>query len=265
MLVLLILPIFTWMHARWRSGDRSIHQLMVFELALACFFVSGIVARIAGRFDWVELFPMRVYAVFALLLFFWQVLSILVSWMHNHPWPGRLCLFAALLLLLMPSPLLGLRDLLGSHLTRFTHPNRQFQNADRGSDGDYVMAVRWLSQNSALSDLVIAPPWWNDSFYYLNRPLIANWHAPAYDRITHWRERLEALVGDTSNLDPDLASYGEMDPRAWAHYASLSTPQIEAIRDKYAEDGRARWLVTTARYDYPLAYRAGTYLVYKLP
>jgi hypothetical protein len=267
MVVLALLPFFAWMFSRWQRGDREIRQLLIFEIALAVFFAFGVFARIIHRFDWVELFPMRVYAVFALLLFFWQGMSICVNWFQKRSVPGTLFGFGAVLFLMMPSPLLGLRDLVGSHLTRYLHPYRNFQNTDRGNDADFIQAARWIAddRNTKPTDVVIAPPWWNDGFYCLNRPLIANWHAPRYDQIIEWRERLESLVGDTSHLDPDLVRYGEMDPRAWAHYASLTSQNISEIQGKYAKEGRAKWLVTTGQYDYPIACRAGTYFVYKLP
>ena len=267
MVVLLILPAFSLMFYRQRRDDRAIRQLLVFELALWFFFVFGIIARVLHRFEWVELYPMRVYAVFALLLFFWKAMAICLNWMQMRRAPGALVCVGIVIFLMMPSPLLGLRDLVGSHLTRYLHPYRNFQNSDRGNDADFIQAARWISdqRNTRPTDVVIAPPWWNDGFYYLNRPQIANWHAPRYDRITQWRERLEALVGDTSNLDPALVPYGEMDPRAWAHYASLPAKDISAIQNKFAEEGRPRWLVTTGRYEYRIAFNAGTYFVYELP
>jgi hypothetical protein len=297
MVVLVILPIFAWMHSRWRADDRQVRQLLIFQIALAIFFVFGAVARVIGRFDWVELFPMRVYAVFALLLFYWQGMSIVIAWMsqskrrtsnfepahsepaHSEPehslerWTftadlsmlRNLSVFAILLCLLMPSPLLGLKDLVATHFTRMLHPYREVRNPARGNDIDFANAALWISNNTNPTDVVIAPPWWNDAYYLMNRPLIANWHAPRYNRITEWKNRLESLVGDTTHLDPDLAIYGEMDPGAWAHYAALSTADIQHIRDTYHDQGVPKYLVTTGTYPYTPVFTAGTYRVYQLP
>jgi len=112
---------------------------------------------------------------------------------------------------------------------------------------------------------VIAPPWWNDGFYYLRRPLIANWHAPRYDRLTEWKDRIESLVGDTSDLTYEDAMDGQMNAAAWSYYASLSTEQIEHIQKEYGGKTGAKWLVTTGQYPYRVAFRAKSYFVYELP
>jgi hypothetical protein len=266
MLVLAILPFFAWTYARWQRDDGKIRQLLLFEVALAIFFGFGVFARLIGRFEWVELFPMRVYAVFALLLFFWQMMSVALSWGQNNRAPLGVWIFASVIFLCMPSPLLCLRDQVATHFTKLTHPNHVFQNADRGDDADFIAAAKWIEKNTPQPDLVIAPPWFNQGFYYIRRPLIANWHAPRYDRLTEWRARIESLVGDTSHLDPDLAIYGEMDPGAWKHYAALSPELIRLLQQIYAPPGaRVGWLLTTGHYPYPISFNAGTYFVYKLP
>jgi hypothetical protein len=267
MVVLAILPFFTWLHARWRSGDSRIHQLLIFEIALFVFFAFGIFARAVGRFDWLELYSMRVYAVFALLLFFWQAISVALScapsFIGPYRAPRRLLLFGILLFLSMPSPLLCLRDMLATHLVRYLHPYRDIQNRARGYDADFIQCAKWIAQNTPETDVVIAPPWFNEGYYFINRPLIANWHAPRYDKLTEWKARIESMVGDTSHLNPDLAIYGEMDPGAWVHYATLPPEQVARIQ--HMNDPAAKWLVTTGRYAYPAAFTAGGYTVYQLP
>ncbi len=111
---------------------------------------------------------------------------------------------------------------------------------------------------------MIAPPWWNDSYYVMRRPLIANWHAPRYNAITEWKNRIELLVGDTTHLTIADAQTGEMDAAAWVHYASLSPEMIESIRH-IDKDRPAKWLVTTSRYGYREVFTTGTYRVYQLP
>jgi hypothetical protein len=263
MVVLAILPFFAWAYTRWQREDRKIRQLLIFEIALAVFFAFGFFARTIGRFDWVELFPMRVYAVFALLLFFWQMMSVVLSWQKRDRAPRWIWVFATFMFLSMPSPLLCLRDLVATHFPKLAPPNRVFQNADRGDDADFIAAAQWIAKNTSEEDVVIAPPWFNQGFYYIRRPLIANWHAPRYDQLTDWKNRIESLVGDTSHLDPDLAIYGEMDPGAWKHYANLSPEFIAILQQLY---GHPKWLLTTGRrYNYPVVCNSGTYFVYKLP
>jgi len=268
MALLLVLPIFAWMFARWKMGDRSIRQLRVFQIALAAFFAFGIFARIIGRFDWVELFPMRVWATFGLLLFFWQAMSIVQSLVDRRPVPRSLCVAAAILFLAMPSPVLQLRDMIASHIGKYLHPARAVEITAEGTDADFIAAARWVNASTPETDVVIAPPWWNDGFYYIRRPLIANWHAPRYNALTEWQQRIEALVGDTSNLTYEDALRGDMAAAQWTHYAKLSPAQIQDIRTRAGTDGKpwgGKWLITTGHYPYHLAFTSGSYSVYELP
>jgi hypothetical protein len=266
--LLLILPIFAGMFARWKRDDRAVWQLMIFQIALACFFAFGVVSRIIGRFDRVELFPMRVWATFALLLFYWQIMSIVQSLINRKPVPKSLCAAAIVLFLAMPSPILQLRDMIASHVAKYLHPARAVELTAKGNDADFIAAAKWVSANTPENDVVIAPPWRNDGFYYIRRPLIANWHAPRYDALTEWQQRIESLVGDTSNLTYEDAMLGEMAPREWSYYANLSADQIQNIRTRIGEDGKpwgGKWLITTGHYPYRLAFSAGSYSVYALP
>jgi hypothetical protein len=267
---LLLMAVFAWMHTRWIGRDRQIHQLLVFQIAMAVFFVFGIVARLMGRFDWVQLFPMRVYAVFGMLLFFWQGISLVLHWQQCKTGPRALSVFGLLIFLLIPSPLLGLRDMVASHLSRFLHPPIiSAALSVRGDAVDFVQAAQWVHANTPKTDVVIAPPWWNCAFYTIQRPLIVNWHAPRYDAMTEWRERIETLVGgDLSRLPHETALEGDMDEQAWSYYASLSPAELERIRHLKGRDGKpygGDWLITTGHYSYPLVFTSGTYSVYKLP
>ncbi len=262
--VLLILPIFSLQHARLHRGDRQIRQLLIFELTLVVFFAFGIVARLLGRFDWVELFPMRVYATFALLLFFWQWISMLIPPLQGKPMPIKTAIAGLLLFLCLPSPILQVRDMIYSHVEKyFPHPiiTDASESPAKGTDADFIAAAKWVAKNVPTTDTVIAPPWRNDGFYYIRHPLIANWHAPRYDAMTEWKTRIEAMVGDTSDLLHLDVSKGEMDPRAWAYYAALSPAQIDDLRHRFGGD----WLITTGHYDYPVVFQSGTYFVYRLP
>jgi hypothetical protein len=261
--LLLGLPIFSWLHARWLSGSKQIHQLLMFEIALVIFFASGVLAWSMGWYGWVMLFPMRVYAVFALLFFFWQGMSIITALIDRKPVPRSLCVWAVLLFLCLPSPILQLREMIGKRLVKYLHPQGPVEPSPRGEHADFIQAARWISEREHVpaTDVVIAPPWWNDSFYYLNRPLVANWHVPRFNALEEWKQRIEALVGDTSHLTLKDAFGGEMDTAAWSHYATLSTEQISQFEKRYG----AKWLLSTGHYSYRIAFKAGSYSVYQLP
>jgi hypothetical protein len=267
--LLFILPIFAWIHARWRKDDRQITQLCVFQIALACFFAFGVIGRFTGHFKWVELYPMRVYGGFALLLFFWQAISVMVAMLQRKPTPTLLWIFGLLLFLSMPSPVLQLRDMFATRFQKYLHPPKNDPDAwALGQAADFKAAAQWISKNTPENDLVIAPPWWNPGFYWLQRPQIVSAHAPRYDAMTEWKERIEALVGDTSDLTYEDAQGGVMNAAAWKHYATLTPAQIDDIQRKYgtfAGKTGAKWLITTGHYPYPVAFATKTYVVYQLP
>lgn len=210
---------------------------------------------------------MRVYAVFGLLLFYWQAMTVVVAYLPPRtvpPPPRALVVFGLLLVMCMPSPILQLRDMIASHLAKYLHPVHPAGTTDLGDEADFIKAAQWVNANAGPTDLVIAPPWFNESFYYMRRPLIANWHAPRYDRMTEWKQRNEALAGDLSDLTFEDGMMGEMNAAAWSHYAHLSVDQLEHIQTKYATNDRAKWLVTTGAYPFPVAFSVGTYLVYRI-
>jgi hypothetical protein len=175
-----------------------------------------------------------------------------------------------MMFLSMPSPVLQLRDMIGSHLVKYLHPPHEDAGAAvKGSDADFVAAAKWVADPSHThpTDLVIAPPWQNDGYFYIQRALIVNWHAPRYDRMTEWKDRIETLVGDTSHLTYEDGLLGEMDARCWAHYAALTPADIANIQQRYPDENRqkAKWLISTGKYDFPVVFNSGGYRVYRLP
>jgi hypothetical protein len=130
----------------------------------------------------------------------------------------------------------------------------------RRGDDDFRGAAKWVRDHAPADAVVIAPPWRKDAFYYTRRPLVADWHAPRYNAMTEWRQRIESLVGDVSHMDAADNLAGEMDQTARDHYARLSPAELSAIGRRYGGD----LLITEGPYDYPALFRSGTYTVYQL-
>jgi hypothetical protein len=78
--------------------------------------------------------------------------------------------------------------------------------------------------------------------------------------MTQWRERIESLVGDVSQMNAQDNLAGEMDQRAQDFYQHLSVADISAISAKYGGD----LLITTSDYPYPIKFKSGPYTVYKI-
>ncbi len=250
----------------WLRGGRIAGMLMQFQLALAIFAVSGFVARALGRFDLVKLYPIRVFAVLMPLFFLWQLSWILISVLEQ----GRKSNVASvgiaglggLLFLSLPSPVAQVAATLASHVhtSLVMVDGSKAPDANLESTPDFRVAAAWVNQHADENDTVIAPPWRADAFYYIRRPLIANWHAYRYDDMTGWRERVESLTGDLSDLDPRDAMVGDMDLAARSHYRNLSMLDLQSLRKAYA----ARWFITTSDYPLPRVFAVGPYKVFDL-
>jgi hypothetical protein len=272
--VLYMMLLFNWMQAREEilhaecgmldeerrpgsSGIRIHHSvfsiqhfpfLVRFQLVSGVFFAAGIVFRLLGKFSLVELFPFRVFAVTVMLFFFWHLAA---AYWHRRQCRPRAAMVAlgVLTFLCLPSPMARLQGLAADELPKWRHGN-----------DDFRAAAKWVRDHAPPDAVVIAPPWRKDAFYFTQRPLVADWHAPRYNAMTEWRQRIEALVGDVSHMDVADNLAGEMDPRARDHYAHLTPAQLSAIARQYG----GNLLITEGRYDYSALFRSGNYAVYQL-
>jgi len=266
LLVLPVMALFSAVHSRWLSGDRSARMLCCFECTAALCFLFGLFARFTDRFGLALLYPMRVFAVFALLLFFWQFTRLLQEvWIGNSIGKNKLAApllcCGCLLFLAIPSPLLGMRDLAATHVERLKEVSTGQTTPARNDDASFKDAALWIAGHTPTGDLVIAPPWRAECFYFARRPLIANWHAPRYDQMDQWQVRIEDLVGDVSkdNDNPE-----DMGTRPRARYAQLTTRQVVDLMKKYTNDGQGCWFISTSPYPFLEVYKTGSYSVYHL-
>jgi hypothetical protein len=245
---------FATAHAAWRWERRGIRMLFQFEAAAAVFFGFGLLARLLGRFDWLELYPIRVYAVLAMLLFFLQLADTLAA---ARP-PAVLVAGGAAAFFFLPAPGVALWATVRSHVGRAREPAAASTQPVTDEDADFRACAAWVHDNTPATAVVICPPWRNDAFYLMERPLIADWHAPRYDRMTEWKARLESLVGPLSqeSVTPD----DDLGDSAKAYYEHLSAAEIAAVRGQYGGD----YLISPAVYKDPIAARCGRWTVYRL-
>ena len=250
--LLLLMLGFNWLHARANPEDEKLRFLVRFQLFTAMFFVMAIGLRAMGQFSLLISFPSRVFAVVILLFFLWHVSA---AFLHRREMPRSMALtvLGIFIVLCIPSPIMKLQSLAADQLPKW-----------RKHQDDFIDAATWVRDNTPPATVVIAPPWRGEVFYFTRRPLIAAWHTPRFDAMADWRGRIEALVGDVSNMDPDENRAGLMDERSRDFYANLSESDVEKIAGTYY-GGSDAVVITTATYGLPLLYRAGLYSVYQLP
>jgi hypothetical protein len=264
--LLILMVIFAWLYHRPRKGQASA-LLFQFQIALFVFYAFGFVARAMDRFDLLILFPLRVFSVLVMLFFFWQFFSVVIAlWQtRGRNEPGQILLgsFGLLVFLGLPSPIARIAEIVAMHLhyqswigeTPVVAADDNLENKS-----DFRAAASWVHQNTPEKAVVIAPPWRGDAFYFIQRPLIANWHDYRYDDVTGWRKRMEKLVGDLSNLDANDIDHGDLDLAARAHYRNLPASSIAALQREFG----ATWLITTSEYPYREIFSSGAWKVYQL-
>ena len=147
---------------------------------------------------------------------------------------ARSCFSASSCSCPLPSPVGQLCKLIASHVhnVQWIDVETPAPDADLENIADFRAAADWISKNTPETDIVIAPPWRADAYYFLRRPLIADWHAFRYDDMPGWRARIEAMVGDLSNTDPNDPQVGDMDLHAREHFRHLTTADISGLQQK---------------------------------
>jgi len=246
--VLYLMLLFNLLHTCANRDDEKLKFLIRFQLAIGAFFALGILFRLMGKFTLVQLFPFRVFAVLCMLFFFWHLAAAYAHRCERAPSPSLIAL-GILIFLALPSMVGRLSGLAADQLPKWRRPS-----------DDFLTAAAWVRENVPEQAVVIAPPWRKDTFDQIRRPLIADWHAPRYDAMTQWKERIESLVGDVSQMSVEDNLAGEMDERARDHYADLSTADVAGIVKKYGGD----FIVTTASYHFPVVFSTPTQKIYKL-
>jgi hypothetical protein len=255
--VLYLMLLFNWLHYRANRGNRKLQFFAWFQLAGGSFFALGVLWRRLGMFEWEELFPFRVFAVTTMLMFFWNLAaayrqSLTVN-RAGRPIGALAAGLGIVTFLALPSPVMRLQTLAAYDLPRW-----------REQPDDLQQCFTWVRDHIPVNQVVIAPPWRKDVYYFTEHPLIGCWHAPRYNDMTNWRQRMYALCGQ-ENLDHlDVAENlaGEMDDAAQQYYFHLSPAQLGDIRHRFGGEV----LITSGQYNYHeiFATADGNYRVYRL-
>jgi hypothetical protein len=262
-------------HAAWRWDRRGVRMLFQIEAATGLFFLFGVTARLMHRFDWVQLYPLRVFSVIVMLLFFWQFLdaawTALVSTGPARP-RAVVLLPGIAAFVCLPAPGVVLFETLRSHVRHVGPTSGGKWDTAPNDDGDFRNCAVWIADHTATDILVISPPWRNDAYYLMQRPLVVDWHAPRYDRMTEWKSRIEAMTGP---IEPDR-TWAEasrdlptnpsenLGPQARAFYAGLTAAQVEQLHRDYGRS-QVAYLVTPSEYPFTPVFRSGGMTVYRLP
>lgn len=239
-----MLFVFSWLHSRQCRQNEAIRFLILFQGFLCLFFTVGILLRVAEQYEWLKFMPMRLFPMFALLLFFFHLMH---AYRH-HP-SIRLGTGAALLAFLS---LLGLKNPLGEFVdgARFTHL------AWTQPDTDLQRAYKWFPAHSPNGSIIVSPPWKDDSVQLTQRAQVAYWGYAPPAHLSEWRARLRAVVSENWQQMSGEMQVEHME----SFYSKLTEEQIADVVKKYGGD----YLVSKGQYSYPVLFDSGTYKVYAL-
>lgn len=245
-LTLYILLLFNLLYFKENKSKLVFKLLTWFELFLCMFFTIGIACRSAKIYSFLVILPFRLFPIFTPFFFFLRL-------MHAYHYRKTISFSPAILLIGFVS-LLCLNNPFAALADQVRHKHYSWKISNKNlKDNNITQTFKWISQNTPEGSVAILPPWRPDSWYTTNRAQIACWHYFPYDhRYAQWRERIESLIGKIDSRP----SYDQMEAR----YNSLTSIGIDSVIKKYGGD----YLVSKAKYSFPVLFDSGTYKIYLL-
>ena len=122
-------------------------------------------------------------------------------------------------------------------------------------EDDIRRMFNWVKFNTPEDSIIIMPPWRRDSWYFSQRAQIASYLCPVLDRLSEWRERIEAMCG---KIEKD--NWQSKINQLKKGYNDLTKKDIQSLVRKYGSD----YIITSQIYDFPLIHELGDYKVYSL-
>jgi hypothetical protein len=244
------MELFLWLHFRENRRNASIRFLFFFQLALFLFFLLGFLFRAADWYQALKLYPHRLFPIFVVMFFFLALLHAYRNW-PTLRFRSSLALGA----------LVTLPGLAGNPVAVFVDELRESYLRWHVQHDEILKTFRWIAANTPNGSIAILPPWREDSWYYAERGQIACWRHPRVDRLSEWRERMLAMVGNAINAREQQTLeiptfYREMEKA----YNDLTARDIMHIVQRYGGD----YLVSKASYPFAVLYDTGTYKVYAI-
>ena len=211
-----------------------------FIAGTAVLFAAGIVARAAGAWTFLQVYPFRLLPLLLPLLVPALLLGeVARRWSEKGP---------------RQAPLVALVLAVAVLAAGILHPDPAppAPTADRA---DVVAAAEWVADSAAPGAVVLASPGSKRAFWDFRRAQVVNWWALRYDRFGEWLARINALAGPIEPSGPVERSL--LDGR----FEALPSDSVSALGRRYG----ASFLVTRTSHPFPVRFRAGAVTVYALP
>ncbi len=227
-----------------KSGNFALRFLLKFQIALALFFIFGVLLRWLEIYPLLRLMPMRLFPIITPLFFLFTVFYYFAKSQNSRITKLVVLVFVFGTLYLV-QPLYKATSQINSTIETWSKQQTDLEKTSI-----------WISANTPKESLVIQPPNSREIWYFSKRASILSYSYPTYDLLAEWRERVADL---TNNVQISKGEFG--DEEVENAFNKLSEEKIEAIRKKY----KATHLVSRHIYSYPIIFESETYKVYQLP
>lgn len=211
--------------------------LALFTAVLGVITIFGIASIATGHYEWLRVFPFRLFPLFSLLGFF-LVLAGSIRQVRSRVQVAIVALAVLTLLPIIQYPLHAI-------------PMARRRGGLWHQDTAFVEVLDWIARETPPASVVLLPPWRPDAYYLGRRSLVVNWQAIRYDDLPEWRRRMEALVGPITR-----SSLEDM----YRGYLALTAGDVVRLAGEYG----AGYLVSEGRYPFPVEFSADSYTVYRV-
>lgn len=231
------------MAALWRSESYALRLIRNFQVAIAAFFVLGVVLRWFEVYPALRFMPMRLFPILTPLFFLFTAFY-LFRRQARLPYKIAVALFVVLVTGMLHPIDNGIGQLRETKANWVARPD------------DLETSLAWISKNTPEDAVILASPFSRKFWYLAKRAQIVSYSYPRYERLAEWRRRIAETTANT--MIPDRASSRE---RIETGFESLSITQVAGLKEKYS----ANYLLTRSVYPFPVIFETGTYKVYQIP
>lgn len=236
-----LLFIFNSLYYLRNKDNKTITLLYYFQFFLGIFFTLGLICRYFECYNFLRLYPCRLFPLFVLLFFFYSFMSIFYN--------KSLKSYKELIFTIGMLSIMSLKPPFGAVFEEIRFNYRMWTR----NDNNLEKSLKWIGKNTLNGSIIIAPPWEKNVWYLSKRAQIANFEYIPLSRFNEWQNRIVTLVGKIEDFNR-ADQIQEMEK----FYNSLTTTDIISISNEFGAD----YLISKNYYFFPVMFDSGSYKVY---